>query len=147
MKKLMITLAFIALILGNVAFAGEKGIDKRIRQAFEKEFSGAIDVQWYSYEEYIKVEFTLNNMRLRAWYNNDGETLALIRNIQFSSLPLKLQFDLKKNYKDYWITQIYELANKEGTQYNLVLENADLAIRLHSNGSNEWEFTEKEGKK
>jgi len=146
MKKVMIALVFIAFTLGNAAFAGEKGIDKRVRQAFEKEFAGALDVQWYPYDEYIKVDFTFNNMRLRAWYNNDGETLALFRNIQFSQLPLMLQLDLKKSYKGYWITQIYELSNEKETQYHVVLENADMAMQLRSSGNNDWKFVRKEPK-
>ena len=136
MKKMIMALAFIAFTIA--AIAGEKEIDKRIKQSFEKEFAGAVDVTWYTYDEYIRVDFTFKDMRLVGYYNNEGETLALVRNIQFSSLPLMLQLDLKKNYKDYWISQICELSNKEGTQYYLTLENADMTTKLRSTGSNDW---------
>ncbi len=147
MKKIIMALAFIAFTIGNAAIAGEKEIDKRIRQSFEKEFAGAIDVKWYTHDEYTQVDFSFNGVQLMVYYNNNGETLALVRNIGFSSLPLLLQFDLKRNYKDYWITQIRELTNRGGTHYYLILENADKTIKLRSFGSNEWDLMGKEAKK
>ena len=62
MKKMIMSLAFIAITIANVAIAGTGGgeVDKRVRKAFEKEYAGAADVQWYVYDEYTKVDFTFN---------------------------------------------------------------------------------------
>jgi len=147
MKKIIIALVLITFMLANTAFAGEKEISERVQKAFEKEFAGAVDVQWSIYDDYIKVDFSLKDMRLIACYNNEGETLAVVRNIHSSLLPLLLQFDLKKIYKNYWITDLFELADSGGTHYYLTLENADGTVQLHSNGNNEWEFVRKERKK
>ncbi len=140
MKKMIMAISFIALTIGNMAFAGEKEIDKRVKQNFEKEFAGAVDVKWYSLDDYVQVDFTFRDMRLMGYYSQDGETLGLARHITFSSLPLQLQLDVKKSYKDYWITQIYELDNKEGTRYFITIENADKSIKLGSIGSTGWGF-------
>jgi hypothetical protein len=59
-------------------------------------------------------------------------------------LPLTLQSELGKNYKDYWITQLFELVNKEGTEYHLTLEKADRIVQLRSNRAEGWEFIRKE---
>jgi len=146
MKKMILALAIMAVTFGSTAMAHEKEIDKHIQQRFNKEFAGAADVRWSSNDQYAQVEFTYNNMRLYAYYNNQGETLAVIRNIYFSSLPLALQFDVKKNYKEYWITKICEVTTKDGTQYRVTLENADGTMQLHSNGNDGWELTRKEAK-
>jgi len=140
MKKLIMALAFIVVTIGNAAIAGPGGKDivARIKRAFEKEYVGAADVTWYVYDEYIKVDFSYSGMQLAGFYSKDGRMLGVARNIYFSSLPLKLQIEQRKNYKGYWITSIYELSNGDGTRYYLTLENADKVIKLGSTGDN-WE--------
>jgi hypothetical protein len=147
MKKMRLMIGLIAITLGSTAFAGEIGIDKRVQKAFEREFAGALNVKWSTFENYIKVDFSLNDVPLIACYNPQGEKLAVIRNIQFSLLPLVLQFNKEKHYKDYWISQLFEMANEEGTHYFLTLENADETIRLVSHETNDWELIRKEEKK
>lgn len=144
MKKTILTLAVVAITLGSTAFAGEINVDKRVRRAFEKEFAGAVDVKWSTVEDYIKVDFSLNDVPLIACYNAEGEKLAVIRNIQFSILPLVLQFDQKKHFPDYWVSQLFELVNEGGTHYYLTLENANQKIQLVSHGSSEWELVRKD---
>ena len=147
MKKLVMAVVFIGLALGNSVFAGEKEVGKRVLRAFQKEFIGATGVQWRAYDEYTRVDFTFNNVPLIACYSSDGVRLALIRNIMFSSLPLALQFDLGKKYKDHWVSQLYELVNSDGTQYRLTLQSADQMIHLRSNGNDDWEVVKVEEKK
>ena len=77
-------------------------------------------------------------MQLAGFYSKDGRMLGVARNIHFSSLPLMLQIGQRKNYKGYWITEIYELTNGDGTRYYLTLENADKKMKLGSTGS-DWE--------
>jgi len=144
MKKTILTLAVVAITLGSTAFAGEINVDKSVRRAFEKEFAGAVDVKWSTFEDYIKVDFSLNDVVLIACYNAEGEKLAVIRNIQFSILPLVLQFDQKKHFPDYWVSQLFELVNEGGTHYYLTLENANQKIQLVSHGSSEWELVRKD---
>ena len=148
MKKMIMVLALLAVTIGNVAFAGTGGreIDRRIRHAFEKEFSGASEVRWYAYDNYVKVDFNFNNMYLMVFYSKDGETIGVARNISFSSLPLMLQFGRAKVYKDYWITNLYEMATGDSTRYYMTLENADMSVRLVSDGSGNWELDKKEEK-
>ena len=148
MKKLIMALSFLALTVGNAAIArsGDKGIDERIKRAFQKEYVGAADVTWYVYDNYIKVGFSFNGMQLVGFYTKDGRTLGIARNIPFSSLPLMLQIEQRKNYKDYWITEIYEFSNSDGARYHLTVENADKAIKLVSTGSDNWEVVKKQDK-
>jgi hypothetical protein len=147
MKKMIMALAFIAVTIGNVTIAGIGGkVDERIKRAFEKEYAGAADVKWYVYDEYIKVDFSFNGMQLVGFYGKDGRMLGVARNINFASLPLMLQIKQRKNYKGYWITEIYELANGEGTRYYLTLENADKVIKLGSSGSGNWDIVKKQEK-
>ena len=142
-------IAFIAATIGNMAFAGsgENGIDKRIRQAFEKEYAGAADVRWYTFDNYVKVDFSFKGLHLMGFYSDNGDMIGLARNISFSSLPIMLQLEQRKHYKDYWITEIYELVNAGGTRYYLTLENADNTVKLGSGGNSNWELIKKADKK
>jgi len=148
MKKMIMVLAFIAVAIGNAAFAGTGGgeVDKRIKKAFEKEYAGAADVTWYIYDDYIKVDFSFGGMQLAGFYSKDGRMLGVARNIYFSSLPVMLQIGQRKNYKDYWITGIYELSNGDGTRYYLTLQNADRTIKLGSTGGDNWEVVKNQEK-
>jgi len=146
MKKVIIALGLMAITFGSTAIASDKEIDKTVQQAFNKEFAGAADVQWHPNSQYVQVEFTFNSMRLVAYYNNAGETLAVVRNIYFSSLPLALQMDLRKFDKGYWITKICEVTTHDGTQYRVTLDSAEKTVQLSSNGISGWEVIKKEAK-
>ena len=146
MKKVIIALGLMAITFGSTAIASDKEIDKTVQQAFNKEFAGAADVLWHANDQYVQVEFTYNSMRLVAYYNNDGETLAVVRNIYFSSLPLALQMDLRKIVKGYWITKICEVTTHDGTKYRVTLNSADKTVELSSDGNSGWEIIKREVK-
>lgn len=147
MKKVIMAVALTVITVGSTAFAGEITIDKRVQKAFEHEFVGAANVKWSTFDDYIKVDFSLNDVSLIAVYNYSGDKLAVIRNIQFSVLPLALQFKKQKRYDDYWVSQLFEVVNEAGTHYYLTVENANETIRLVSHESCNWEMIGKEEKK
>jgi len=144
---MIMALVVMVVTVGSMAFAGEIKIDKRVQKAFEHEFAGAANVKWSTFEDYIKVDFSFNDVALMAVYDFSGEKLAVIRNIQFSILPMVLQFQKKRHYSDYWISQLFEVVNEEGTHYYLTVENANEAIRLVSHESSDWEMIGKDEKK
>jgi hypothetical protein len=146
MKKVIIALGLMAITFGTTAIASDKVIDKQVQQAFNKEFAGAVDVQWFTNDNYVQVYFTYTGMRLVAYYDNNGETLAVVRNIYFSSLPLSLQLDLKKIEKESWITKICEVSTHDGTQYRVTLESAEKIIELSSDGNSSWEIIKRGAK-
>lgn len=63
----------------------------------------------------------------------------IARNILSSQLPSALLADIKKDYKDYWITELSEEGKGKRPDYSLTLENADQIIQLRSNNSEGWE--------
>ncbi|TMI91178.1 MAG: hypothetical protein E6H06_16865 [Bacteroidetes bacterium] len=146
MKKMIIALLLVMVTFGTTALAHGKEIDKNIQHIFNTQFAGAADVQWNIDAQFVEVDFTFNNMRLSAYYNNEGERLAVVRNVHFSLLPLTLQFDLKRNYKDYWITKISEVSTKDGTQYQATLESANRTVKLGSVDGYDWELMKREAK-
>lgn len=60
------------------------------------------------------------------------------RNILSTQLPVTLLADIKKDYKDYWITALSEEGKGRHPDYFITLENADQIVQLHSSGSEKW---------
>ena len=76
----------------------------------------------------------------------DGELLNMGRYISSLQLPLNLLTRLKNAYSEYWISDLFEMSNKEGTHYYVTLENADTSIMLKSLIGGEWETYKKKTK-
>jgi hypothetical protein len=135
MKKIIITLAVI--ISSFSAFATEE-VNSIVLRAFTKEFAGVKGVHWTSINGYYKAAFIFNDQHVTAFYQTDGKLLKLSKNISSLDIPVSLQVKLKNNYGDYWISNLLEIANKEGTSYYITLEKADFKLVLKSVDFARW---------
>ncbi len=141
MKKMIMTLA---VALGTlVAFAGEENVNRKVLDAFKNEFAAAQQVEWSTGDNFYKAAFVFNNKHVFAFYNMDGELIGITRYLSSMDLPLNLQVNLKKNYTNYWISDLFEVAKKDDTTYYITLENADTKIILKSTDGNSWESYQK----
>lgn len=143
MKKIMITLAIILTMGTMSAFAGEDNVCPRVLDAFNNDFNTAKEVEWTAGSNYYRAAFTFNGNHVFAFYNVDGNLLGITRYIRSLDLPMNLQRSLKKNYPAYWISDLFELANNDGTNYFITLENADSKIILKATGSYDWRIYKK----
>jgi hypothetical protein len=62
----------------------------------------------------------------------------VVRNICSTQLPARLLTSIKKNYKDYWITDLYKEVSNGKVVYHITLENADQKVRLNTTHSINW---------
>jgi len=146
MKKIMITLALIVAVGTMSSFAGKENINPKVLNAFSNDFNSVKSVEWTEGNDYYKAAFTFNGKHVFAFYNLEGELLGISRYLSSPDLPLKLQSDLKKYYSDYWITDLFEVANNDGTSYYITLENADTKIVLKTSDENTWKKYKKTSK-
>lgn len=146
MKKILMMLALMLTLTTTWAFKGEEAINKQALDAFKTEFAGATDAAWSVGSNYYKVAFTFNDQKLFAFYNPEGEFMAVTRYISSLQLPLNLQSSLKKECSSCWITDLFEVANSEGTAYYVTLENADTKIVLRSANGGDWSVYQKSKK-
>lgn len=63
---------------------------------------------------------------------------AGVHNILSTNLPPVLLADIKKEYQDYWITELFEEGKSKRPTYVITLENADQIIKLSSDDSENW---------
>ena len=137
-KQIILSLATV-LMMGISAFAAKNDeVNQLAAKAFHKEFVNATNIVWEQKQDFLKVTFTLNDQVLFAYYNNNGDRQAVIRNLVSSQLPINLLADLKKEYNGFWISDLFEMASDDQTNYYITLENADKKIVLRSNGAENW---------
>jgi hypothetical protein len=144
MKKVLMTLAI--AISSIVAFAGEGNVSKNALNSFNKEFTGAKEVRWTTSSEFYKADFILNDQYIMAFYSKDGEFIGMARNISSLNLPLKLQSKVRNDYADYWISDLFELSDYDGTHYYITVENADSKVLLRSSDNTDWSIFKKMSK-
>jgi len=146
MKKMMLALAMIVTIGISGAFAGEENVSKRVLNAFKTEFAAAQDVNWSTGNSFYKAEFTMNGQRVFAFYSIGGELMGVARYISSLQLPLGQLTTLKNNYSNYWISDLFEVSNSEGTHYYITLEKSDVSIILKSTNGTSWMVYDKKKK-
>jgi hypothetical protein len=146
MKKMIMMLAMVLSLSTMYAFTGEEAVSKQAVKNFKEQFKGASEANWTTGKNYYKVTFSLSEQKLFAYYNMEGEFIAVTRYISSLQLPLNLQAALKNDYSNHWITDLFEMADKTETSYYVTLENADTKIVLRSSDGMEWYVFEKNKK-
>lgn len=149
MNKFLLSIATV-LMMGVSAFAANTNDDGVVNQhavrSFKNDFATASNIIWEQKATYTKATFSLNGQVLFAYYNNNGELQAVVRNIVSDQLPISLLASLKKDYNDCWITDLFEVASDDQTNYYVTLETSEKKIVLKSQGSDGWQVFSKEKK-
>ena len=145
MKKLLLSIATV-LMMSVGAFAANKddGTTNELAvRSFKKDFATATNVFWEQKDSFTKATFSLDGRILFAYYNNNGDLQAVVRNILSDQLPINLLTTLRNNYNDCWISDLFEVASNDETSYYVTLETSDKKIVLRSQGANQWEVYSK----
>ena len=135
MKKRILVWALLLMFGISSSFANnEEGVSARVKASFRKEFANATDVKWENSKDFVKATFNLNDQVIFAFYGESGELMAVSRNITSTQLPISLLSDLKRAYSNFWVTDLFEIALNEETNYYVTIENADKVVVLKSGG-------------
>jgi hypothetical protein len=123
--------------------SGPNWRDDLITASFNKDFKNAEVLNWEITRTISRVTFKMNDLVLYAYYSDKGELLAVSRNILTTQLPLGLMLDIRQNYTQYWVTDLFEMTSDDQTTYYITLENASSHLVLKSAGADGWEFYQK----
>lgn len=137
MKKLIAFIAAAMISTAGFSATGKSVVPDYIIASFQSTYKQAADVKWEETNKFYKAEFQQFGQYLTAYFGEDGAFLGVSKNILSSQLPLLLQFDVKKNYSNYWITDLFELADQYDQTYYITLENGNETLILKSEGT-EW---------
>ncbi len=146
--KTRVLFAFLLMVSISASFANNIGeVRKQVVQNFNKEYANATDIKWTVTNQFTKVTFKLEDQILFAYYNLDGERMAVSRNILAGQLPLALSEDIKKSYSSYWVTDMFEILDKDGTHYYATIEDSDQRIVLKgSSFAGSWSVHKRKSK-
>jgi hypothetical protein len=118
-----------------------------VKTSFRKDFKKAELMDYEVGKQYTKLTFKLNDIVMFAFYAENGDLLAVTRNIRTNQLPIQLLLDLKKSYNDCWITDLFELTGDGVNNYYVTVENGNMKTTLRSTSNINWEVYAKTTKK
>ena len=145
MKLFIFTLTALLSFGSLKSNAQEIQVSASVSNAFHHAFKNASDVQWKDGGTYYKADFTLNGQYVTAFYNTEAKLMAVTRNISPVQLPVTLQNNLKTQYEDYWVSELFEVSDESGTSYYVTVEDGDARITLKSFGT-QWSTFKKSRK-
>jgi hypothetical protein len=145
--KLIAIAALVFTMGSSSSFAGPAhGLNGQVSSAFQKDFKKAELMDYNSNKDYTRLTLKVNDMIVFAYYSENGELLAVTRNIRSTQLPLPLLLDLRKNYAGYWISELFELSTGDQTSYYMTVENANTKLNLRTVNNDGWETFKKQSK-
>ncbi len=148
MKTKILSLLVAAMIIFNVSYANDTDnkVNETILNSFSTQFEKATDVEWSKTATYYKATFNWNGQYLTAFYDGNGASIAVSRNLLPKELPLVLQTSLAENYNGFWVSELFEYTTEGNSRYYITIENADKKITLQSVDNNYWEVFKKMNK-
>jgi hypothetical protein len=117
MKKILLAGLFAVLLAGSAVAADATGVTSAIMTSFQNNFNNATDVSWTTKSDYSKASFTLNNRRMEAFYNTQGEMIASSENIKLEELPVNAKRTFAKEYGSYEVKEAIHFQSNEEDAY------------------------------
>ena len=145
MKRSFMALCLFALSVFNSGFASGTDINNSVLQSFYMSFAGAKEVSASELNGMIRISFKMDDEIKYAYYTPDAELVVVTKQITLSELPKSLQNDYKNAYAGYFIADIYQFSNDNGTEYYLVIKNETSRLVLKSD-SRKWKVFKSDGR-
>ena len=136
MKKLFAIFTILGFMYSAGSYAQNK-TPSAVLYSFQNSFGNAENVAWSTVKDLYRVDFAIEDQKASAFFNSEGYLVASARNITLLQLPMSLKSDLKNNYPDYEVTNLFEVDNENGVTYYATVKNSKKQFTLESN-SGEW---------
>ena len=147
MKK-FIMLAIVLTTITVSAFSNNTyRINQKVLSSFSKSFNHVEDARWETVNNLYKVTFKTAGKEMYAYYNSDGDQVALTRNISIDQLPLTLSSELREKFALSWLTDLFEISTNGETAYYAKMESATHITMLKADGASGWSTFRKDKRK
>ena len=117
MKKLFITAAIATLFSASVFADGTKkaktevNVSYSVLNQFNADFADATNVVWTVNGNFQKADFVTDNSKKTAFYNLQGEFVALTQDVDARAIPATAQKEIAENYKGYSVSEVIVVQN------------------------------------
>jgi hypothetical protein len=146
MKKLMMLALVLTTIAGTAFSRNPTEINAKILKTFSSNFLNAENVSWEAKKDFYKATFTISGQTMFAYYNEEGNQIAVTRNLLLSQLPLTLSTSLQKDFKQYWLTDLFEVSANGETAYYATVQDVKHIVVLKADGTTAWRVFKKDKK-
>lgn len=120
MKKLILA-AFIAI--SSVTAVAQTGGNKKVNVSFYATFPEASNVSWSQKKSFVVISFTECNQPVQAYYDYDGNQIAVTRNIRLDNMTMPALSAVQKKYLGYDFVGGVEMEHSEdGHSYYVSLQ-------------------------
>lgn len=137
MKKLFFA-ALIAVTVASSAFAADtKKVNSVTTSNFKSEFKKASEVSWTSTEEFTKATFVLNNQKMEAFYDQNGEMIGTSKAVSLDELPVSAKRSIAKRLSGYTVKEAIEFQGTDELAYYISAENdkETAILKVSDNGT------------
>jgi len=133
MKNLFIA-ALLMVTFGTSAFAADV-TGKSVFSTFKSQFKSAANVTWTSTADFTKASFDMNDQKMEAFYNTDGELIAKTICINSDDLPTGIKRNIAKKYGSYNMTEAIRYEGEEDAWYVSVEDGKEsLILKIAEDG-------------
>jgi hypothetical protein len=113
MKKLAL-FALVTLLSFSAAFATEGGkkeddskkVPYHVIRQFEYEFTDAKEIVWTVTETFEKAEFTVDKVKMAAFYDTNGKYLGHTETVAYNVLPSTAKKQIAREYEGYHVKEL-----------------------------------------
>ncbi len=145
MKKLFFAALF-AIAIASSAFAGPSNVNVHVLNNFKTSFRNASDISWSSKDDFAKATFTLDNVKMEAFFNTSGELIGTSKNISMDALPVHAKRTFAKRFNGYTVKEAIRFEGADETAYYISADN-DTESVIVKVSENEQVSTFKKSKK
>ncbi|GGH78010.1 hypothetical protein HNQ91_003975 [Filimonas zeae] len=134
MKKFIIA-AITVITLVTSAYAAD--VNDKTLNLFKAAYPGAEKVHYKTVGELVSITFVLNNTSMQAFYNEEGEQVAVSRVIAYKLLPLKAIKVLGNKFCGYTATEVIEMEykNEDNAYYvSFVNDSQKVIVKVSAGG-------------
>lgn len=129
MKTLSLTMILWAF--SSIVFAGNP--PQKVLQTFQNKFTNAEKINWSKEDaSEWEAEFVLNDQKMSASFDLEGNWLETERDIKESELPKLVKSALQKTYSDYKIREIEAFQSPSFEGYEIALKRGHVKMEVLS---------------
>ena len=142
MKKLILAAALLVSIAA-VASGSPAEVNEKVLKAFKETFANAKDVVWNEYENYYQANFKLDEIQVRAQYDENGSLLRTMRYYGEKFLLPNIVSRLKKKYGSKEVFGVTEITTDNEVNFVVTLRDEKNWYIIKSDAYANFEQTDK----
>ena len=118
----MKTILYLALLLTGFTATAAATPSEKVLKAFNETFTAAVNVTWEEFDHNSQASFKVNDIKVKALYDEEGNLIETIRYYTQEILPPNIVAKLKKKYNGKEIYSVTEVSSDNELSYYISLK-------------------------